>query len=267
MKVTIIGAGMTGLLAAKACIDCGIMPQVISATKPHPGHGVRYLHDACGLPINPIEIETAFVGYGSQFMRWDNADQRAMAQLYAMKTGASQTNNSIHRSVKTVEAYNWMEAWGLLQGLRITEDNVEPRDMRMLSRGNDLVINTAPLNKVYPHAKSQCLSREMYISDISPHPNSPSWAKSPDNIIVYNVNSDDDWTRYSRVDGVEQTEYLKPVECSHTVVKVDGKAKFYNHQQNVLLIGRYGKWDSTYMAHMAYYDTLSRLSKMGVNKK
>ena len=265
MNVTIIGAGMAGLLAAKACMDCGIVPQVISATKPHPGYGVRYLHDACGLPISSFEIETAFVGYGKWFMRWDNVSQNAMAQLYAQKTGASLTNNSIHRSVKTVKAYNWMEAWNMLQGLRIIDDKVEPQDMKYLSRGNDLVINTAPLNMIYPHARSQCRSREMYVSACSPYPNSHGWANHPDNLIVYNVNPDETWTRYSRVDGIEQTEYMKPVEGAHTVVKVDGKAKFYSYHHNVLLIGRYGKWNSTYMAHMAYYDTLSRLSKMGVD--
>lgn len=266
MSVAIIGAGMTGLLAAKACMDKGIMPTILSATKPNPGHGVRYLHDNCGLPLKPIEIETAFVGYGDKFMRWNKADQRAMAELYAIKTGASQTNNSIHRSVKTVTAYNWMDAWNMLQGLRIIESEVLPDDMRGLSRKFDLVINTAPLNKIYPHSKSQCLYREMYVSDCSPYPNHDSWASTPDNIIVYNVDIDAPWTRYSRVDGVEQTEYIRPVEGAHKVIKVDGKAKFYNHQQNVLLLGRYGKWDSTYMAHMAYYDTMSRLEKIGLGK-
>ena len=54
MSVAIIGAGMTGLLAAKACMDKGIMPTILSATKPNPGHGVRYLHDNCGLPLKPM---------------------------------------------------------------------------------------------------------------------------------------------------------------------------------------------------------------------
>ena len=148
MSVAIIGAGMTGLLAAKACMDKGIVPTILSANKPNPGHGVRYLHDNCGLPLKPIEIETAFVGYGDRFMRWDKTDQKAMADLYAFKTGASQTNNSIHRSVKTVTAYDWMDAWGMLQGLRIIEDEVLPSDVRGLSREFDLVINTAPLNKI-----------------------------------------------------------------------------------------------------------------------
>ena len=155
----------------------------------------------------------------------------------------------------------------MLQGLRITEYEVQPSDMPGLSRRFDLVINTAPLNKIYPHSKSQCLYREVYVSDCSPYPNHDSWASAPDNIIVYNVDIVAPWTRYSRVDGVEQTEYLKAVEGAHKVIKVDGEAKFHNRQQNVLLLGRYGKWDSTYMAHMAYYDTLSRLGKIGSGKR
>lgn len=266
MSVAIIGAGMTGLLAAKACLDKHITPTIFSATKPNPGYGVRYLHDRCGLPLQPIEIETAFVGVGDRLLRWDHADQRAMAQLYAFKTGASQTNNSIHRSTKTVIAYSWMDAWNMLQGMRISEREILPEDMRILSNKFDLVINTAPLNKIYPHSKSQCSCREMYVSGCSPYPNHEGWASHPENIIVYNVNQDADWVRYSRVDGIEQTEYLRPVEGAHKVVKVDGKAKFYNHHSNVLLIGRYGKWDSTYMAHMSYYDTLSSIEKMGLGK-
>lgn len=266
MSVAIIGAGMTGLLSAKACLDRGITPTIFSATEPNPGHGVRYLHDRCGLPLKPIEIETAFMGFGGQFLRWNNAVPRAMAELYAMKTGASPTNNSIHRSEKITTAYSWMDAWNMLQGMRIENREILPEDMRRLSDKYDLVVNTAPLNKIYPHSKSQCLCRERYVSDKSPYNDHVGWASTPDNIIVYNVDTNAAWTRYSRVDGVEQTEYLHPVEGAHKVIKVDGKAKFYNHHPNVLLVGRYGKWDSTYMAHMAYYDTLSRLSKWGLGR-
>ena len=266
MSVAIIGAGMTGLLAAKACLDKGITPTIFSAAKPHPGYGVRYLHDNCGLPLKPIEIETAFVGFGDKFMRWDNADHRVMAELYAIKTGASKTNNSIHRSEKITTAYNWMDAWNMLQGMWIVDLEIKPEDMKTLSKKFDLVISTAPLNKVYPHSKSRCSFREMYVSSGNPYPDHKGWASTPENIIVYNVDPDSPWTRYSRVDGVEQTEYLRPVEGIHRVVKVDGKAKFYNHQHNVLLVGRYGKWDSTYMAHMSYYDATARLEKMGLGE-
>lgn len=263
MKVAIIGAGMTGLLAAKAFIDNGIIPKIYTDAEPSPGHGIRYLHDSCGLPVNTVEVETAFVGYGNKFFRWDDVSKTAMAELYSGKTGSSPRNNSVHRSVKTVKAYDWMDAWYLLQGMRVEKHEVVPGEIDVMSKDFDLVVNTAPLFKIYPEAKKSCKSREAYVKDSSPHPNNPSWAGKPDNIIVYNVDRDVNWSRYSRICGVEQTELVHWEPDCNVVTKVDGKSDFVPEHKNVLLMGRYGAWESTYMAHQAYYDTIKAIKEFG----
>ena len=263
MNVAIVGAGMIGHLAAKACFDNGIYPQVFSHDEGKPGFGVRYLHDACGLPLSHIEIETAFYVGPQEILRFKEADLEEMAEEYAKKTGASRTNNSVHRSVEKVKAYDWYDAWGLLQGLHVNKIFVNNGFMKRLSREFDLVVNTAPLWTVYPKAVPHCKYREMYVSGGAPVSYMNELTDFAPNVIVYNVmpnvRPDGAWTRYSRIDGVDQTEWLEPVVGSHPVVKVDGQAKFGLHQDNVLLVGRYGAWDSTYMAHQAYYDVLDRI--------
>jgi len=261
-KVCIIGAGMAGLLSAKACLDNGIEPSIFSSDGYTSGYGVRYLHDNCGLPIKPIKIETAFVGYGMHFLRWDEADKSAMSTLYAMKTGASARNNSIHRSEKFVEAYDWAEAFNMLHGFRIEKKTIVPSDMAVLQRLFDLVICTAPLPILFPQFSKLCHERILWVSDDSPSPyQGGSWRDGEDNIIVYNVDSECEWVRYSRICGKDQTEWLRSEshKGAHPVRKIDGCAGVPNKQGNILLVGRYGLWNSTYMAHQAYYDVINEL--------
>lgn len=266
MNVAIVGAGMIGHLAAKACLDNDIYPQVFSRDGGAPGYGVRYLHDACGLRLNPIEIETAFYVGPNDIRRFCDVDLEEMAGLYAKKTGASRTNNSVHRSVEKVKAYNWYDAWDLLQGLRVNKIFVNNSFMKRLSREFDLVVNTAPLWTVYPKASRQCKCREMYVSGGAPIRYMDELTDFAPNVIVYNVmpniGPEGVWTRYSRIGNVDQTEWLEPVVGSHPVVKVNGQAKFGLRPHNVMLVGRYGAWDATYMAHQAYYDVLDRIKEM-----
>lgn len=263
MKVAIIGAGMTGLLSAKAFMDNGIIPNIYTDSEPSPGYGIRYLHDSCGLPIKSVEVETAFVGYGKKFLRWEDVSKTAMAQLYSNKTGSSQRNNSVHRSVKTVKAYDWMGAWYMLQGMRTEKHKVTPEEIGEMSKEFDIVVSTAPLPLIYPEAKDSCKCRDAYVKGESPHPNNPCWPGKPDNIIVYNVDKEVNWYRYSRILGIEQTELMKPDSSCKVVKKVEGKSYFEPKHDNVVLLGRYGAWDSTYMAHQAYYDTLKAIEEIG----
>lgn len=261
MRVTIIGAGMTALLAAKACYDEGVKPVILSKDQPNPGYGVRYLHAQCGLPMKPIMVKTSFMSYFRRHKSWDDVDVNAMAQLYANKTGSSQTNNSVHRSAKYIKAYDWYEAWSLLQGFQWTQHTVTPQEIPRLSLENDLVICTAPLPRIYPEVANLCKHRITYVTEGQPYSSHRHSMPEEDNIIVYNVDPEEDWTRFSRIGGVEQTEWMHDHEGAHSAIKVDGTIDWAGHS-NVILLGRYGAWDAEFMAHDAYYKTKDILGRM-----
>lgn len=246
---------MSGLLAAKACMDMHVDFDMYDKGKPSPGNGVRYLHDSCGLPIKPIFIETAFVGPKNKFFTFGEVDLNAMAEFYHLKTGASEKNNSVHRSKRLVKAYDWYDAWNMLQGIQVRPYEADDERMYALSRRYDVVFLTAPLNKVYRNAAKQCLYHTKYVSGGDGRIGLCN-AQFSNNVIVYNVDLDCDWTRYSRINGVEQIEWKREVPGSYPVVKVSGKTTFIPPESNVVLLGRYGAWDSGFMAHDAYYKAL-----------
>lgn len=260
MDVAIVGSGMAGLLAAKACIDFGIRPDIFSNNKKpdYSTGGVRYLHDDCGLPIRPFTIRTMFLLDHDTLAEYNENEKGKWAALYAKKTGSSAENNSVHRSEAEIQAYRWDLAFDLLQGLPIIQKHVGNSEIRRMSREYDLVVNTAPLPSVYPKARNLCQCRNFFVSDEDVM---SEWHCDLSNTIVYNLDPDCDWYRYSNINGAIQTEWMHRRPGGYVVTKVNGRARFGLHPDNVMLVGRYGAWDATYMAHQAYYDVRKHIEE------
>ena len=260
MKVCILGAGMAGMLAAKACEDARVDYEVLSDS-PQEERGVRYLHDPCGLPIKPSKVETFVIMPNKHVKRINDLDLAIVGEWYGSKTGSSLRNNSLTRSVPVAEVYDWYHAKNLLHGIQVTPCHIRPEDMKYLSSVNNLLVSTVPLKSVYPRASSICRSHTTYVSSGAPD-DLPRIPRRYDGVIVYNIDPDSNWHRYSCLMGVEQTEWTKPSPGAVAVRKVLGRADYHSPHWNVLLTGRYGKWDANVMAHDAYYETLCAIERI-----
>lgn len=260
MKVCILGAGMAGMLAAKACEDARVDYEVLSEA-PQEERGVRYLHDPCGLPIKPSKVETLVIMPNKHIKRIDDLDLAIVGEWYGSKTCSSLRNNSLTRSVPVAEVYDWYHAKKLLHGIQVTPCHIRPEDMKYLSSVNNLLVSTVPLKSVFPGASGSCRTHTTYVSDGAPD-DLPNVPRRYDGVIVYNIDPESRWHRYSSLMGVEQTEWTLPVPEAVAVRKVLGSTGYRPHLKNVLLTGRYGKWDSKVMAHDAYYDTLQAIDRI-----
>lgn len=245
---------MAGMLAAKACEDARVDYEILSE-KPSEEHGVRYLHDPCGLPIKASKVETLVIMPNKHIKRLDDLELSIVGEWYGAKTGSSKRNNSLTRSQPIIEVFDWYHAKNLLHGLKVTNRKIRPEDVNSLSRTNDLVVSTIPLKSIFPRASDLCCSHVTYVSEGAPS-DLPNIPRRYDGVIVYNIDPECKWHRYSCLMGVEQTEWTLPHPDAAAVRKVLGSANFNCRQPNFLLTGRYGKWDSKVMAHDAYYDTL-----------
>lgn len=251
-KVAIIGAGMVGRLVAHACDDSGISYDMFTEAMPGPGFGVRYLHESCNLPLHHLDIHTYIMDEDGLHDHWEQ-DKARYAERYAKLVGSSPTNNSVHRAAETTFAYDWYDAFAMLEPHNVIFGSISRTHMDALSKVYEYVFSTIPLPVAYPEAKELCNGRKMLVDFGTPDTVPDGIA---DHSVIYNLTGTD-WSRYSKMGSVDQYESLSG--GAHTIMKVTGKANFKPPHDNVVLVGRYGAWDYTYMAHHAYYNTMEFL--------
>ena len=246
MRVAVLGAGMAGLLAGKALTDNGVDFDIFDKN-PREGasgnHGLHYLHDNCGLPLQPRIVSNYIMGC---------EDGRLPHEQYSEKLGTPLNNSLVDLPAYSV-VYNFQEAYGILfqmMGSKVQHLEIVPGMLRSLLERYDYVVSTVPLQVLYPQARCEFVEVEAVRGRPDNLPVYPG-----DNQVVYNVEPDTNWYRYSRVFGAEWTEVRSGGDfIIRKVVDTD----FHSPDERVVLLGRWGSWNRKFLAHHSYYETLRR---------
>lgn len=253
MRIAVLGAGMSGLLAAKAVEECGHEPAIYALDVPGVPKGVHYLHDNCGMDIPSFSIEHRFITNESGVLTLSD-----YAALYAAKCGGNPLDNSVNRLHWTVEAYSWSDALAeLLPSMapRMRFLEIYHTDLGKLLKCNDMVISTLLLPRMFPEAREACEHHVRYASS-----RVPDGVGDDDNIVVYNLRPEDNWYRFSRVRGKTQLEMLAKEPDAVPVYKVSKDADWQHDDRRVILAGRQGEWNKNRLVHEVYYNVHSTFS-------
>jgi hypothetical protein len=283
MKVAILGSGMAGLLAAKAVFDVtGEPADIITNRLPvqidwSGTNGIHVLHDTCGMNIPEMLVTNLVV-----LPLFENGEPQLLASLgewersmangtYGQKVyGSRRASTSITRMPGVIEGYEYVTAFNILVntfgGYAKAYRNITETSMHRISREYDFVVSSIPRHNVTP----KWIAHKFSIAYVSQRPPigfapNPTMGK---NFVVYNADPTADWSRTSCVThgNIEywSTEYASipdyPLPDLRKVEKVL-KGDNFVFPDNVLPVGRYGKWEAGVLASDAYWETVREVSR------
>lgn len=277
--IPVLGAGISGLLSAKAISQYGYCPIIIDrdiSFKPDRFPGLHYLHDRCGLDLKPMYLENSILR--------DPQSKKFPHEDYAEKLGTTE-DNSVKRLTCYSAIYDIKEAYKLLYEKfknHMVEYDFQGRGAAVIPLLDKygFVSNTLPYT--YVEEIVGIPSEEvMKFVEVSVETDSDKIHKATrshfyrglpeENKVVYNVDKNFSWYRYSRISGEELLEYSKPVEGCKTMKKVLTYDKenllkkefkigdLVTSLKSTYLINasRYANWNRKYLAHNSYSDTLT----------
>lgn len=277
MKIAILGAGISGLLAGWALEKAGIPSfefyesQSISTLR-LPKYGAMYLHDACGLPYDFIRSQRCL----TNIIRSNISSPESASHLYHKKiwgNSVSYIKNSVERlelSNGPIESviYSMDDAINYLLNRyenRIHDKSVLiQQDVFDLAAKSNYVISTIPFYILDPNTK--CEYEKLYIA----HSNVEM--KKPDYInqyafVTYNCDPNISWYRISQMFGKMSIEYMnnkntfQPLFENKKIKTCQTTQNFMQQHQNILLEGRWGRWNRTVLSHQVYYNILNKFGK------
>ena len=254
MKVTVIGCGPAGLAAAHAAAGLRCKVNIIAPKKQTPQNGPVTLQS----PIPGINTDHPD-GYVRQLVVGGSIlDYRL--KLYGDVN--VNINGDIMRpgydTWRVKESYDKM--WGLYSDL-IEDGEVQPGDIRWLTRSSDLVISTAPATSLCYHDQITGTIHEFRSVPIALKFKT-SYPNQPDNTIIYNATPDEPWVRSSSIFGVEVTDFKlehcpDPDLIIHKPLGTDCDC-----HPKMLRVGRYGKWHNLAWIDSAYRETRETILSM-----
>src|SRR5690606_10939543 len=107
MRVAILGAGMAGLLAAKALAENDV-EYTLFDKNPREGAsnnpGLHYLHDSCGLPLEPKIVFNYIIGC---------KEGELPHEQYSRKLGTPLNNSLVNLPAYNI-VYNFQDAYDIL---------------------------------------------------------------------------------------------------------------------------------------------------------
>jgi hypothetical protein len=255
MKVAVIGCGPAGLAAAHAAYGLGAEVTIYSPGERSPQKGPLVLQR----PIPAITLDHPD-GYIRQLVIGGSIlDYRY--KLYGdINIGI---NGDIlepgYHCWNHIAAYDAM--WAIyMQGKRVRRITgmMHGTALQLLHEHFDLVVNTAPLNRLCIDPAHEFKFKSVEITLQRSYPDQP-----PDTTI-FNAGQEFRWVRSAWLLGNECTEWLPgmaPEELDPFVIRKP-ISHTCNCFQRVLGTGRFGAWHNQTWVDTAYYDTRSALVSM-----
>jgi len=249
MTVAILGAGMSGWMAALA-LERVNKPFVIYAREvPDGPSGSCYLHDACGLPIPQLPITVHFVGHGKETPE--------LAYARKMQTSPWEVRKAWNTWVKPViHGYCWDHALSLLTARyrdRVKPVTITCHDLQGLLDTHEAVVSTIPLPVLFPATRDLCRKTTRYFSSRTPDLSGEYGVSAAGNIIVFNCCPEEPWYRYHNIDGHVSLELLKSESDATPFMKLETNVTFKPEDGRILLAGRLAEWNKDRLAHEVYY--------------
>lgn len=247
MRVAILGAGAAGLLSAQALTDLGIEHDMFDREIPtvSKAKGLHYLHDNCGLPLRWVTVHNYVLGV---------KEGELPHEQYSRKLGTP-LNNSLVDLPAFNTGYDFRQAFEILvdrHAHKVEEMFITQEKAFSLLDEYDYIISTIPLPILFPEAK--CEKVERRVKKGRPE-GIDQLIGLNSNQVIYNIDEQVNWYRYSNVLGNEWTEVVEGGDF--TIPKIV-TTDFQSPDERIILQGRYGKWDRKFLAHHAYYETLRR---------
>jgi hypothetical protein len=136
-----------------------------------------------------------------------------------------------------------------------------PRDIKALCNSYDLVVSTAPKNKLCLQPdRHQFNSQTVWVAV------SDRNLSSHENQIVYNGQRDVPWYRWSLISGLSSYEFPHEQTYKQKEVREVHKPLLHfcdcHQYENYLEVGRYGRWKKGALTHEAYDLTMDALDAL-----
>ncbi len=249
MKAIIFGSGLSGLFAAWACESKGVDYVVYTDRVVKPKvKGFVYLHEKCGLPVSSSKLR--------QIVQPENVSCDQASDYYSQMVYASP---SIPNSMKYVYDNPVVTIWNMSEAVDhiwgVISDRVKLRTMRDLDEV--LSVTTKEANVGFSTIPLTDLDKEgIYYSVESYVTVTPDPTASVDFVCYNGGLKDEKAYRWGSINGQAFRESReKPGKSVRKVVF----AKYMPRvPDNLHLVGRFGAWDKSQMAHVVY-DKVTRV--------
>jgi len=257
MKVAVLGAGPSGMMAAHAVSQCGYYVDIFDKdpSSSRRNSGVYFLHADCDLMLDPVLIKQSVIGHHGK-----KIDE--ISKLYGLKVYGKEISKPSIVSViskSTMTGFNSEHAitrlWDFY-GKQVKEGEISNLgQVKGLFDTYDKIISTIPAWVLYPDQKFESVETWIKVG------------KAPENeaFMFYNINPYCDWYRCSAMFGVFTQEYgygkhfeKKEGYEYKKVIKVIGDG-ITSEIKDLFLVGRYGAWNKKTLTHDVYYRTLEWL--------
>jgi len=250
MNVAIFGAGISGLFVALACAHSGVDFTIYTDKIVKPTvQGFVYLHDSCGMPLRSEQL--------SQHVVPLVGDPDKASEFYSNKVyGSASVPNSLKYAFDNPEVQIWnMHAaiehiWGIIGDrvkLRVIKDLDEV--LKITTREANIGFSTIPLPAI--DKDGIYYSVDAYVT-VSPDPSAMY------NAVYYNGGVEDEPAyRWGVINGQRFTE--SRVKPGKVVRKVTFARYMPRVPNRLMLVGRYGAWDKTHLAHVVYDKVMKAL--------
>lgn len=252
-RVAVLGCGPSGLFAAHALVQIGCEVQIFSKKRKSEMFGAQYLHAPIpGLTdgMVPISLEYKLIGTAAGYRE----------KVYGPGSNVEvspETLTETHSAWDIREAYG--RAWNLYNDRIRHWPDIGFTSIRAFMANADLVVSSLPAKAICGDPDHRFNSQDIWaIGDAPERGIFEPLRLAKGGQVLLNGETDTGWYRTSSVFFHGTTEWPSgrkpPIEGVARVEKP--LSNDCDCHEEVLRVGRYGRWEKGVLSHEAYYDCL-----------